>query len=101
MSRNPLVRRAQDAPYKPVEEVVRFWVEANKSQNQGQVNVMGTVTTTIYAATDGGAATEFVLDSAGGHGWPGTKSRRTANSPITSFSGAERVWRFFEDKQRR
>ena len=101
MSRNPLVRRAQDAPYKPIEEVVRFWVEANKSQKQGQVDVMGTVTTTVYAATDGGAATEFVLDSAGGHGWPGSKSRRTANSPITSFSGAERVWRFFEDKQRR
>ena len=48
-----------------------------------------------------GAATEFVLDSAGGHGWPGTPSRRAGNAPIASFRGAERVWAFFEGKARK
>ena len=100
MSRNPLVSRAQNAPFKPVQEVVQFWVEANKSQVPGRVDTQGTVTTTVYRATEGGAATEFVLDSAGAHGWPGTKARRVGITPISSFSGAERVWQFFKDKHR-
>ncbi|MBU6221229.1 MAG: prolyl oligopeptidase family serine peptidase [Planctomycetes bacterium] len=100
MSRNPLVRRAQQAPFKPVEEVVRFWVKTNRSQPEAEVETRGTVTTTIYAATPEGAATEFVVDSAGGHGWPGSRPRREGSTPITSFSGAERVWQFFKDKRR-
>jgi polyhydroxybutyrate depolymerase len=100
MSRNPLVSRAQDAPYKPLKEVVQFWVGVNKSQKTERVDVTGTVTTTRYAATNEGAATEFVVDSAGGHGWPGTRARRQGTAPISAFSGAERVWEFFKDKQR-
>jgi len=100
MSRNPLVRRAQDAPYKPLAEVVRFWVGANGSEQEPAIETRGTVTTTVHAATPGGAVTEFVVDSAGGHGWPGSTSRREGSAPIGSFSGAERVWRFFKDKQR-
>jgi polyhydroxybutyrate depolymerase len=100
MSRNPLVRRAQDAPYKPLAEVVRFWVGANGSEREPAIETRGTVTTTVHAATPGGAVTEFVVDSAGGHGWPGSTSRREGSAPIGSFSGAERVWRFFKDKQR-
>jgi poly(3-hydroxybutyrate) depolymerase len=100
MSRNPLVSRAQNAPFKPLQEVVQFWVEANKSQAPGRVASQGTVTTTVYSATEGGAATEFVVDSAGAHGWPGTKARRVGSTPISSFSGAERVWQFFKDKHR-
>jgi poly(3-hydroxybutyrate) depolymerase len=100
MSRNPLVSRSQDAPYKPLKDVVQFWVEVNQSQKEGQVDTEGTVTTTTYAASDGGAATEFAIDSAGGHGWPGTRARRQGNGPISSFSGAERVWEFFKDKRR-
>jgi len=99
MSRNPLVRAAQDAPYKPLKDVVRFWVDANKSQNEPKVANVGTVTTTVYAATSEGAATEFVVDSVGAHGWPGTRSRRDGNAPI-SFPGANRVWEFFVDKHR-
>jgi poly(3-hydroxybutyrate) depolymerase len=101
MSRNPLVRFAQNAPYKPLKDVVAFWVDVNKSQSPAQVDNTGTVTTTIYAATETGAVTEYVVDSAGTHGWPGSKSRRGGNAPIASFSGAERVWQFFKDKQRR
>ncbi len=100
MSRNPLVRRAQQSPFKPLEEVVQFWVKANKSRAEAEVEARGTVTTTMHAATPGGAATEFVVDSIGGHGWPGSKQRRAGASPSASFSGAERVWRFFKDKHR-
>jgi poly(3-hydroxybutyrate) depolymerase len=58
------------------------------------------VTTTTYPAQERGAVTEFVVDSEGGHGWPGTRSRREENAPIASFKGAERVWEFFKDKSR-
>jgi poly(3-hydroxybutyrate) depolymerase len=100
MSRNPLVSRAQDAPYKPLEEVVQFWVEVNQSQTPGNVEAKGTVTTTKYPARGAGSATEFVVDSAGAHGWPGSRTRREGSVPITSFSGSERVWEFFKDKRR-
>ena len=100
MSHNPLVRRAQQAPFQPLDEVVQFWVKANRSQSQAEVETRGTVTTTVHAATPEGAPTEFVVDSAGGHGWPGSRPRREGSTPITSFSGAERVWQFFKDKRR-
>jgi poly(3-hydroxybutyrate) depolymerase len=100
MSRNPLVRRAQQAPFKPLQEVVRFWVDVNRSEKTGRASTNGTVTTTVHAATPEGAATEFIVDSAGGHGWPGSRPRRGGNEPIMAFSGAERVWEFFRDKRR-
>jgi poly(3-hydroxybutyrate) depolymerase len=100
MSRNSIVRRGQQASFKPLPEVVQFWVGVNRSQEEPQVETRGTVTTTVHAATPDGAATEFVVDSAGGHGWPGSKPRREGTKPISSFSGAERVWQFFEDKRR-
>jgi poly(3-hydroxybutyrate) depolymerase len=100
MSRNPLVSRAQDAPFKPLKDVVQFWVEANQSRKLEEVVTNGTVTTSTYDATEEGAATEYVVDSACAHGWPGTRARRQLNPPISSFSGAERVWQFFKDKQR-
>ena len=100
MSRNPLVSRAQDAPYKPLKEVVQFWVESNKSQSPADIREKGTVTTSVYSAVTGGAVTEFVVDAEGGHGWPSSRSRRDGNAPIKSFSGAERVWEFFKDKHR-
>jgi len=100
MSRNAVVRAAQSAPFKPVRDVVDFWVKANKSEPEGVTVISGKVSTTTYAAGPGGAVTEFVLDSAGGHGWPGSPARRGNNAPIASFSGAERVWTFFKDRRR-
>ncbi|MBU6238277.1 MAG: prolyl oligopeptidase family serine peptidase [Planctomycetes bacterium] len=100
MSRNAMVSRAQDAPYKPLKEVVQFWVEVNRSQKPELIVTQGTVTTTTYAASTKGATTEFVVDSLGAHGWPGTRARRQGTAPISAFSGAERVWEFFKDKQR-
>ena len=100
MSRNPLVSRAQDAPFKPLKEVVQFWVDANKSQSPADINTKGTVTTTAYSAVAGGAVTEFIVDAEGGHGWPGSRSQRDGNAPIKSFSGAERVWEFLKNKHR-
>jgi len=94
MSRNPL----QQAPFKPLDEVVTFWVEVNKSRSEARVETRGTVTTTIHDATQDGAVTEFVVDAAGGHGWPGSRPRRGGTAPISSFSGAERVWQFFKDQ---
>jgi len=100
MSRNPLVRRAQQAPFKPLDEVVAFWAKANGSRSEAEVETLGTVTTSVHAATPDGAVTESIVDTAGGHGWPGSKPRREGSTPITSFSGAERVWKFFKDKRR-
>jgi poly(3-hydroxybutyrate) depolymerase len=100
MSRTRVVRAAQASPFKPLTEVVHFWKRVNKSSTEPVTQTTGTVTTTTYAATDGGAVTEFVVDSAGGHGWPGTRVRRGENTPIGSFNGAERVWEFFKDKRR-
>jgi predicted dienelactone hydrolase len=100
MSENRLVRVAQAAPFKPVREVVDFWVKANRSRPDGATVVDGTVTTVTHAAGKGGSVTEFVLDAAGGHGWPGTRARRDGNEPISAFKGAERVWKFFADKSR-
>jgi poly(3-hydroxybutyrate) depolymerase len=100
MSRNPIVRRGQEAPYKPLKDVVQFWVQANKSKVDSEVMTRETTTTTTYEATTNGAATEFIVDSAGGHGWPGSNTRREGNAPVALFSGAERVWLFFKDKQR-
>ena len=100
MSKNPLVSRAQDAAFKPLDEVVQFWSKVNKSQGEAVVSKQGTVTTTVYAASDDGAVTESIVDSVGGHGWPGSRNRREGSVPIQSFSGAERVWDFFQDKKR-
>ena len=103
MSPNPLVRRAQEAPYKPLSEVVRFWVRVNKSETTPKTVTMGTATTKTYSIASedaSGAVTEYVVDSEGAHGWPGSPSRREGVVPIASFSGAERVWEFFKNKHR-
>ena len=100
MSLNALVRAAQDAPYKPLRDVVDFWIKANKSQADGVTVTDGTVATSTHAAGAAGATTVFVVDSEGGHGWPGTSVRRNGNTPIQSFRGAERAWQFFKDKSR-
>jgi len=100
MSRNAIVRAAQATPFKPLREVVDFWVKANQSRTEGTTNTEGSVTTTTYAAGDGGAVTEFVVDREGGHGWPGAPARRGGSPPIMAFRGAERVWEFFAGKSR-
>ncbi|MFM8474304.1 MAG: alpha/beta hydrolase-fold protein [Planctomycetaceae bacterium] len=101
MSRNPLVRRAQEAPYKPLSEIVEFWVKSNRSAATPQVQRQGTFTTTVHEAGADGAQTISIVDSAGGHGWPGARARRQGNQPIMSFSGAERIWEFFRDQRRK
>lgn len=100
MSGNPLVRGAQSAPYRSVEEVVAYWAKANRCVNNPTVSVAGTVTTRSYVSGEGGAAVEYVLDAEGGHGWPGSPARRPENVPIRSFQGSERVWAFLKDKFR-
>jgi poly(3-hydroxybutyrate) depolymerase len=100
MSRNPLVRNAQSTAFKPLREVVDFWVKANKPQTKPKVATSGTATTNTYDPQPGGAVTESIVDSEGGHGWPGARVRREGNTPILSFKGAERVWAFFKGKSR-
>lgn len=95
MSRNPLVRSAQAAPFKPLEETVAFWRRVNQSEVQAEEQTQGTVTTRTWRATPGGAVTSVIVDAAGGHGWPGTPATRAGNTPIQAFKGAERVWAFF------
>ena len=100
LSRNELVSRNQAAAYKSLEETVSFWVAANGSKSVPVVEQLGTVTTRVFSAGPAGAETVVVVDSAGGHGWPGSKSNRQENTPIQAFKGADRVWTFFKDKQR-
>jgi poly(3-hydroxybutyrate) depolymerase len=98
MSRNILVRRAQEAPYKPVAETLAFWARANNAAAEAQVEKQGSLTTTTHAAQgEASAIARLVLDAEGGHGWPGTPARRGGNTPITSFKGADFVWQFFKD----
>jgi polyhydroxybutyrate depolymerase len=99
-SRNPLVSRAQSAPYMTLEDTVGFWVEANRSQTPPFITTTGTVTTSVYAPTPNGAVTISVVDQIGGHGWPGTSPVRGTSNPIQSFDGAERVWEFFKTQSR-
>lgn len=94
MSRNPIVRNAQAAPFKSLEETLAFWVQANRSAATPAVEVQGALTTRTYAATPGGAVTVAIVDAVGGHGWPGTRPARPGNVPIQGFSGAERIWDF-------
>ena len=100
MSRNPLVRRGQEAPFKSIDQVVEFWMQVNKSQSPPTIVKVGTLTNTTYASSADGAPTELIVDSVGGHGWPGSRARRENTTPITAFSGAEKVWDFFKDKKR-
>ncbi|MFY7951159.1 MAG: alpha/beta hydrolase family esterase, partial [Armatimonadaceae bacterium] len=48
MSKNPIVRRAQAEPFKPLDDVVQFWVKANQADSKPTTIVRGSVTTTIY-----------------------------------------------------
>lgn len=101
MSKNSIVRRAQATPFKAVDDVVQFWVKANRADAKPTTTVQGSVTTTLYKAGEGGAPVEVVVDAKGGHGWPGTRSRReTTAPPIAAFSGAQRVWEFFRNHAR-
>lgn len=100
MSRNPMVSRNQQAPYKPLSETVQFWVRANKSSPQPHVVAEGSLTTTTYPAQSGGAVTVSIVDADGGHGWPGTDARGGGQAPIQAFNGADRVWQFFKDQVR-
>ena len=99
-SRNPIVARAQAAPFKSLEESLQFWVAVNRSQPQPQIDVSGTVTTRSYAASDGGAVTVSIVDAVGGHGWPGSPTVRPGNKPIQAIRGADRVWEFFRTQRR-
>ena len=99
-SRNPLVSRAQSAPYMPLEDTVGFWVEANRSQTPPVITTAGNVTTSVYGPSPDGAVTISVVDRIGGHGWPGTSPVRGTSNPIQSFDGAERVWEFFKTQSR-
>lgn len=100
MSRNPIVRRVQQAQYRSLDDTVAFWVSANRSQKMGNVLTEGTMTTTTYPATGNGAVTISIVDTAGGHGWPGIDPGRKGNTPIMSFKGAEKVWSFFKTQRR-
>jgi len=60
-----------------------------------------TSTCSVAFGEENGAVAEYIVDSEGAHGWPGSPSRREGFVPIASFSGAERVWLFFEDKHLR
>jgi polyhydroxybutyrate depolymerase len=100
MSRNRIVSSTQGAPFKSLSDTIDFWVKANRSETKATVVVTGGYTTTTHAATPGGAPTISIVDSAGGHGWPGTQSNRAENTPIQSFNGAEKVWAFLKDYRR-
>lgn len=100
MSQNRQVRAGQATPYKPLAETVAFWVAANRSQRTPITQTTGSVTTSTHNALPGGAVTISIVDSVGGHGWPGSVSRRGENTPIAAFNGADRIWSFFRTQHR-
>lgn len=99
MSRNPLVRSAQAAPYKSLDETLGFWVEVNRSSPTPVVKHAGTLTTRTYPPQPGGAVTVSIVDAEGGHGWPGTPATRRGIAPIQGFQGAQRIWSFFKEQR--
>jgi len=100
MSQNRQVRAGQTSPFKSLAETVDFWATANRSQRPPKSQTTGTYTTHTYSALPGGAVTISIVDSVGGHGWPGTASRRAENTPISSFNGAEKIWSFLRTQRR-
>lgn len=98
-SRNPLVSRNQTAPYKPLSETVDFWVSANRSRTTPEVTRSGSMTTSTYQPGPGGVVTVSILDALGGHGWPGSASKRGDAGPIQSFQGADLIWDFLKTKR--
>ena len=100
MSRNPMVRRAQSAPYKSLQETIAFWLEVNRSAAEPVVKVEGSVTTRIWRASPGGADTVSVVDVQAGHGWPGSGPTRRATAPSSTMSATEAIWRFFSQHAR-
>ena len=101
MSRNPLVRHAQAAPFQPLEATLRFWVTVNRSATEPALQTAGTLTTRTYVALADGAVTQVVVDAQGGHGWPGTRAVRPGATPVQGFHGAQRIWEFFQAHGRR
>ncbi|MFM8509917.1 MAG: alpha/beta hydrolase family esterase [Betaproteobacteria bacterium] len=100
MSRNPLVRNAQTAPYQSLEDTVNFWLGVNRSHREPQVHVEGSVTTRTWRASPGGAVTVSVVDAEAGHGWPGSGGpSRRGTGTSRSFSAAELIWAFFRDQR--
>jgi polyhydroxybutyrate depolymerase len=95
MSRNPLVRNAQTAPYQSLEDTVNFWLGVNRSHREPQVRVEGSVTTRTWRASPGGAVTVSVVDADAGHGWPGASPTRRASTPGDAWSATELIWGFF------
>ena len=95
MSRNPLVRSAQTAPYRSLEDTVNFWLGVNRSNREPEVRVEGAVTTRIWSTTPGGAVTVSVVDAEAGHGWPGANPTRRVSTPVSEKSATELIWGFF------
>ncbi|MFM8695846.1 MAG: alpha/beta hydrolase family esterase, partial [Betaproteobacteria bacterium] len=95
MSRNPVVRNAQTAPYQSLEDTVNFWLGVNRSHREPQVRVEGSVTTRTWRASPGGAVTVSVVDADAGHGWPGASPIRRASTPRGARSAADFIWGFF------
>lgn len=100
MSRNPLVRNAQNTPYQPFEATLKFWVDVNRSDPNPKTVVDGTVTTRTFSPKEGGAPTLAIVDAEGGHGWPGRPARRAGTTPIAVPDIAARIWQFFQDQVR-
>lgn len=95
MSRNPLVRNAQTAPYQSLEDTVNFWLGVNRSHREPQVRVEGSVTTRTWGASPGGAVTVSIVDAEAGHGWPGSSPTRRASASGRAMSATELIWGFF------
>ncbi len=99
MSRNPVVRSAQLAPYKSLEETLAFWLEVNRSSANPSVGIKGSVKTRVWQALPNGVDTISILDEAAAHGWPGSTPARRATPPGSSVPAAEVIWGFFRGHQ--
>jgi len=99
-SKNPLVRRSQTAPYKSLDETIRFWTKVNRTKSRPAVHQHGQVKTISYTPAMLGAPVEALIDLSGTHGWPGRRPARQFAAPTKSIDATAKIWNFFKKHRR-
>lgn len=89
---------------KPIEDVVKYWVQKNKCNPVPTINEVSdidktddaTATHFVYTGGTDGHAVEFFKINNGGHTWPGSAfDSPLAGNTCRDFNAAKEIWRFF------
>lgn len=99
MSKNPLVNRAQQAPYKPFEEILKFWVKCNHSNETPKTTTEGSLMKRTFEPQENGVTTQAIIDAEAGHGWPGRPAQRPGVQP-SKINAPKVLWDFMKSFKR-